>query len=259
MIHSVLKAIEIMDLFSAQEPRLTVTEISRRLGYPKSTVHNLLRTLAAEQFVEKVDGEAYALGTRIIAMTQKVRVNVELRDRAAPLLRSLADVARESVYLTVRKGDYVLYIYAVESSRRLLARTAVGDEVHMHCTGVGKALLAQLPEAEVDAILQRTGLPAFTAQTITDAAALKQELAETRRRGYSIDMQEHEINSFCLGAPIFDVKEQPIGACSLSGTDPEILGSRCAELSAHLAQTAEEISRRMGYIPSRRVAVGYNV
>lgn len=252
MINSVLKAIEIMDSFSAQEPRLSVTEISRRLGYPKSTVHNLLNTLASQGLIEKVDGDAYALGARIITMTQKVWINVELRDRAAPLLRSLADVGRESVYLTARSGDYVLYIYAVESSRRLLARTAVGDEVNMHCTGVGKALLAQLPDAEVEAILERVGLPRFTKHTITDAAALKRELAETRQRGYSIDRQEHEINGFCLGAPIFDGKGQTVGACSISGTDPEILGARCADLSHNLVQTAEEISRRMGYVPSRR-------
>ena len=105
MINSVLKAIDILHAFSPAEPRLTLAEISRRLGLPKSTAHNLLATLLARGLVEKVDGDHYALGTAVIPLTQSVRVNVELRDRAAPLLRELADACRESVYLTVLDGD----------------------------------------------------------------------------------------------------------------------------------------------------------
>ncbi len=99
---------------------------------PKSTVHSLLNTLLADGFVEQVEDGSYALGTAVIVMTQSVRVNVELRDRAAPHLRELADQCAESVYLTIRDGDYVLYIYAIESSRRLIARTAVGDRAYLH-------------------------------------------------------------------------------------------------------------------------------
>src|SRR5690606_23948422 len=121
----------------------TVTDISRRLNMPKSTAHNLLTTLLSDGFIEKTDNDSYALGTAVIMLTQKVRVNVELRDRAAPYLRELADQCDESVYLALPHGDSVLYIYAIESSRRLIARTAVGDLAHLHSTGVGKAILAQ--------------------------------------------------------------------------------------------------------------------
>ena len=122
MIKSVAKAIDIMRAFSPSEPRLTLAEIARRRGLPKSTVHNLLATLLAYGFIEKAGDDYYALGTAIIALTQAVRVNVELRDRAAPLLRELADACRESVYLTVLDRDHCLYIYAIESPKRLLAR-----------------------------------------------------------------------------------------------------------------------------------------
>ena len=99
---------------------------------PKSTTHNLLNTLASRRYVEKREDGRYALGPAIIALTQAVRINVELRDVAAPLLRALAEACRESVYLTVLDGDCALYIYAVESSDRLRARSAVGDRVHLH-------------------------------------------------------------------------------------------------------------------------------
>ena len=114
MIKSVSKAIRIMHLFSAAAPRLSVAEIGRQIGIPKSTAHNILRSLMAEGFVERCSGDDYALGTAVIALTQKVRVNVEVRDRVAPLVRALADRCEESVYLTVREGSHVLYVYAVE-------------------------------------------------------------------------------------------------------------------------------------------------
>ena len=255
MINSVLKAIDILQAFSPSEPRLTLAEIAGRLGMPKSTTHNLLATLLSRGFVEKVDADRYALGTAVVALTQAVRVNVELRDRAAPLLRELADVCRASVLLTVLDGDFCLYIYAVESPSRLMARTAVGDRAHLHCTSVGKAMLAYLPAKEVDAIVERVGLPAASARTITRLADLREELAATRARGFAIDNQEHELRTFCIGAPIFDAGGRVIAACSISGADPEIVGRRLPELSQRVREVAQEASRRMGFVPARQALV----
>lgn len=255
MVNSVLKAIRIMNLFDASESRLGLAEISSRLDMPKSTVHNLLNTLLSEGYIEKVDGDLYALGTAPLVLTQNIRVNVEIRDPAAPLLRQLADYARESVYLTVKDEDYALYIYAIESPQRLLARTAVGDRVPLHCTSVGKAILAYLPEAEVEAIVERVGLPAFTENTINNLNDLKEDLTVTRARGYAVDTQEHEANTFCIGAPIFDRKGQVIAACSISGASSDMVTDRLVDLSAHVVETAQEISRRMGYVPTRASSV----
>mgnify|MGYP001067479038 CR=1 FL=1 len=261
MINSILKAIDIMTLFSTSESRLSLGEISRRLGIPKSTAHHLLATLLSRGFIERVDGDQYALGTAIMALTQAVRVNVELRDRAAPLLRELADTSRESAYLTVREGDYCLYIYAVESPHRLLARTAVGDKVLMHCTSVGKAILAFLSTEDVREIVARTGLPTFTNATITDVDALCEELEKTRARGYALDYEEHETGTFCIGAPIVNEHGQVIGALSISGADPAIVRDRVNEMAAQVIHAAHEVSRRMGYVPPRMsaMAVGPNI
>ena len=255
MIKSVRKALDIVGLFSPNEPRLALAEISARLGLPRSTAHNLLSTLLACGLIEKTDNDEYALGRAVIALTQAVLVNVELRDRAAPLLRELADYCRQSVYLTVRDGDYCLYIYAVESPRRLLARTAVGDRAHLHCTSVGKAILAFLPEDEARSIVGRVGLPAPTSHTITDIESLLAELERTRARGFSIDNEEHELNTFCIGAPVLDENGQVIGSLSVSGADPELLQGRLDDMSAHVMYTAQEVSRRMGYVPARPSSV----
>lgn len=249
MINSVLKAIKIMGLFTAAEPRLSLGEISRRLDMPKSTTHNFLNTLLSEGFIERVNGDQYALGTAPLSLTQNIRVNVEFRDPAAPLLRKLADSSHESVYLTVKDGDYALYIYAVESPRRLLARTAIGDRMPLHCTSVGKAILAHLPQDEVRNIVDRVGLPRFTVATINDWDSLMQEMEITRRRGYALDQSEVEPGIYCIGAPIFNARGRVFGSCSVSGTDPEIVAARLADLSPQVMNVAEEISRRMGYMP----------
>ncbi|MFO7321491.1 MAG: IclR family transcriptional regulator [Chloroflexota bacterium] len=250
MINSVYKAITIMKLFNEHEPRLSLAQISRRLDMPKSTAHNLLNTLAMAGMIEKVDGDSYALGTEIIALTQNVRVNVELRDRAAPLLRALADSCNETVYLAVKDGDALLYIYAIESSQRLLARSAVGDRVPLHCTSLGKAILAELPQATVREIIERAGMPTFTEFTIASLEELEAELAQIRAQGYALDRQEHEYDTYCIGAPIFDARGRIVAACSISGADPNIIDANRESLAAALVQTAHEISRRMGYVPS---------
>lgn len=244
-----------MSVFTPSEPRLTLAEISKRLDIPKSTAHNLLTTLQSRGFIEKVEDDHYALGTSLVALTQAVRVNVELRDRAAPLLRELADDCRESVYLTILDGDYGLYIYAVESPRRLRARTAVGDRAHLHCTGVGKAILSCLPREAVEGIVSRVGLPKFTETTITELDTLQQELEQTRARGYALDVQEHEVGNYCVAAPILNERGRMIAACSAAGTDPEIIHGRLSDVSTHVMYTAQEISRRMGYVPAKLSSV----
>ena len=251
LIRSILKAIDVMYVFSLNEPTLSLGEISKRLDMPKSTTYNLLNTLASRGFIEKTHDDSYALGTAVISLAQTARINVELRDRAAPFLRELADVVKESIYLTYLDGDHVLYIYAIETASRLIARSAVGDHVEPHCTSVGKAILAALPDSKVDDIISRVGMPRYTENTITDLDAFKQELEQTRLRGYSIDNQEHEIGAFCVGAAIRDVNGTAIGACSIAGIDPDIIGGRLDTLSSDLLYTAQEISRHMGYVPPK--------
>jgi DNA-binding IclR family transcriptional regulator len=246
-----VKAFQILQLFSPEEPVMTFAEIAAKLEYPKSTVHGLLRTLESLGYVEQVDNRSYALGKAVIPMTQAALVNVSIRDRSAPLLRQLSDATGHSVYLTVLDDVVTLYIYAVETSHRLLARSAVGDRVPLHCTAVGKALLAFLPEAEQNRIISAVGLPAFTNTTITQRDILKEELLRTVERGFSTDNQEHEKGSFCVGAPIFDAKGNVVASCSVAGDEPEVIAEEMHFYAGHVVQTAQEASRRMGFVPRR--------
>ncbi len=250
MITSVLKAIEIMELFSPERPEMSLAEVSSLLGYPKTTIHTILKTLESKEFVEQNTAGLYSLGTAIIPMTQAVRVNVMLRDRAAPLLRELGEFCGESIYLTIKNDAYCLYIYAIESPHRLMARSAVGDRMPMHCTSVGKAILAFLPEKEVRHITLESGLPEYSDTTITSIDNLMAELHETRERGYSLDSAEHVRGTYCIGAPIFDQSGIPFASCSISGNDSEIVNVKRELYSAAIRYTAQEISNRMGFMPS---------
>ncbi len=249
MIGSVLKAIEIMDVFSPDRPELSLAAISDILGYPKTTIHTILKTLESKNFIEQSDQGLYSLGTAIIPMTQAVRVNVQIRDRAAPLLRELGEFSGESIYLTVQRGSYCLYIYAIESPNRLMARTAVGDIMPMHCTSVGKAILSFLPETMVRSLIGQSGMEAYTEKTITDVETLLEDLRTTRSRGFAIDNSEHEEHLYCLGAPIFNERGEAFASCSISGRDREIVGSKLELFSSAIRYTAQEISRRMGFVP----------
>jgi DNA-binding IclR family transcriptional regulator len=249
MIGSVIKTFSILRLFTPEEPILTLTSIAKQLDYPKSSVHSMLQTLESLGFIEKVENNSYAVGKAFIPLTQTVLVNVQIRDRIAPLLRQLSDETEKSVYLTVPDHNMSLYIYAIETHHRLLARSAVGDRVPLHCTGVGKALMAFLPAKEQQRIIEEVGLPGFTETTITDPTSMTEELKQIFERGYSIDNQEHETGSFCVGAPIFDAKGNAVASCSVAGNDPNIIGEKREFYAGKITYTAQEASRRMGFVP----------
>jgi DNA-binding IclR family transcriptional regulator len=253
IVRSVLKALDILEAFTLGQHVRGVTDLSKALGLPKSTVYNLLATLKSRGYIEEdPDTSRYSLGLKILELSLAVRANVEIRDRAAPLLRELAERSREVVYLTVLHHDHSVYIYSIEAPGRLLARSAVGGRVPLHCTAVGKAKMAFLPESEIDRIIERVGLTAFTANTITDPEQLKAQLAVIRQCGYAIDNEEHEVGVRCVGAPIRDDLGSVVASCSVSGPAGRITDGRIAELAPDVVRTADAISQRLGYFGARR-------
>jgi len=248
IVRSVLKALDVLEAFTRGEHVLGVTDLSKSLGIPKSTTYNLLATLKSRGYVEEdPQTSRYSLGVRFLELSQAVRANVEIRDRATALLRELAQRCREAVYLTVLHDDHSVYIYSIEAPGRLLAPAAVGRRAPLHCTAVGKAKMAFLHDEEVDRIIQRVGLPAFTPNTITQPEQLKAELAVIRQRGYAVDNEEHEVGIRCVGAPIRDDTGEVIASCSVSGPSGRLTDQRIAELAPEVMRVANAISQRLGY------------
>lgn len=248
---SVLKSIDVLMEFTRSAPTLSVTELSARLGLPKSTVHRILSTLQSRGFVEQLPNDRYALGKEIIALSQSVWVNVNVRDRVATVARSLSQQCSESVYVAVPDNDRILYIYAIETSQRLRARTAVGDRAAFHCTGIGKAMLAFLPDDQRKRLLDLMPMSGSTPNTVTDREALERSLQDIRERGFATDNEEHEVGTFCIGAPFYEAENRVAGAISISGRNPDLLAGLLSERSQMVVQAAQAISARLGYVESR--------
>jgi DNA-binding IclR family transcriptional regulator len=248
LIQSILKALDILEAFTEEEYILGVTDLSERLGYPKGTVHNILKTLESRGYIEADPVTSrYSLGLSVLKLSNAVRANIEIRDRAEPLLRELAEWSQEIVYLTVLHNGYSVYVGSIEAPGRLPTSSALGLQVPLHCTSVGKAKMAFLSEEEIDCIIERIGLQRFTPSTITDPAELKAELALVRERGYAVDREEHEVGVQCVGAPIRNERGSIVASCSVSGPAGRITDARTAELAPKVMEIAAEISRRLGY------------
>ena len=247
IVKPVYNAIRILDVLG-RERGLGVTRISQLLELPKSSVHDILSTLHIEGLVEK-DRERnhYNLGLKLFELGNMARANLELRRIATPFLRSLNEDLHETVHLTILDGWEVLYVECFESIKQLRTYSVIGVRAPLHCTAVGKAILAFFTEKQVSEMIKAMGLPRFTENTITDRRALDQQLADIRRRGYAVDNAEHEEGVRCIGAPIHNHEAQVVASISVSGPSQRMTPERDAEVGKLLVGKTQEISRRLGY------------
>jgi DNA-binding IclR family transcriptional regulator len=249
-VRSVSRAVHILQACGEGSAR-TVSELARSLDLPKSSVYEILATLASEGLVEKDNGSRrYRLGSGLLALAHAARNSMEVTRVARPLLERLAAELDETVQLTVQVGDQILYVDGCESSRQLRTFFELGDRAPLYCTALGKAILAFLPAARAERLLRGKSLRRFTPNTLTEPAALREELARTAGRGYSIDNMEHEDGVRCVGAPIRDREGVVIASISVSGPAQRLRPERDAEIARLVVQAAEEISRRLGYRPA---------
>ena len=243
-VHNAIRILEVL----GREEGMGVTGISQLLELPKSSVHDILTTLHNEGLVEKDnDRSQYSLGLKLFELGNMARANLELRRIATPFLRSLNEDLDETVHLTILDGWEVLYIECFESVKQLRTYSVIGVRAPLHCTAVGKAILAYFSDKQVGQMIKAMGLPKFTENTITDRQRLDQDLAEIRRRGYAVDDAEHEEGVRCIGAPIRNHEAQVMASISVSGPSQRMTARRDAGVGDLLITKTAEISRRLGY------------
>lgn len=195
-VQSVSRALDLLEVVAAGGGHLSISDMAASSGLPLPTIHRLARTLLDRGYLRQLPDRSYALGSRFIPLGELAGAVVG--SSARPALAALADQLGESANLAVLDGDMVTYIGQVPSHRSMRMFTEVGRRVYPHCTGVGKALLAQLPDAQVRALLGRTGLPAHTPHTITDVEVLLEQIRVIRAQGFAVDEGEQEIGVRCL-------------------------------------------------------------
>jgi len=247
MVRTVLNAIRIIDRLS-YAGNLGVTDICQQLAMPKSSVHNILETLVHERIIEKNrESNKYNLGVRLVELGNRAQISLDICRIAHPFLVGLNTQTGETVHLTVLDNDEVLYVDCVESKMRIRTYSVIGERAPLHCTAVGKAILAFRPDQERKRIIREKGLERATPSTITDELLLQEDLRKTAQRGYSVDNMEHEDSLRCVGAPIRNWKGEVNASVSVSGPSQRLTLKRLFTIAPALMDATTEISRRMGY------------
>jgi DNA-binding IclR family transcriptional regulator len=222
-VESVRRALKVLRCFGLDHPELGVSTIARELGMHKSTVHRLLTTLQEEGFVYQVDGNRYTLGWKVFELGVAIPAWQAVRQPVLRVLESLVGETGETAHLAILDDGEVLYVEKVEAARSLRMPSAVGRRVPLHCTALGKVLMAGLDNETFRATIYSSPLKAFTNSTITDPDRLREEIERVRRQGYAVDREEIEEGLMCIGAPVVDPGGRTCAAISIAGPSSRIL------------------------------------
>lgn len=245
-IQAVDKAFEVIKCFEDHE-ELGVTEISKKLDIHKSTTFGLISTLSANGILEKNNNTGkYRLGLELYRLGTKVNVN--LKNLVFPYLEEVANNYQETANLVILKDASVMYLEKVEGSHSMRISTLVGGEKPIHCTAVGKAMLAFLNEKDLEKTIKKIEFNKYTPNTILDERSLRKALEKIRTRGYAEDCEELEVGLRCIAAPIFNQYKVPFAAISVSGPATRMDDKLSLEIAGVLIDFANRISRKLGYI-----------
>lgn len=231
----------------AREGAVTLTELALRIGMPPSSAHRLLVTMQKHGIVEfdeaaqtwAIGVEAFRIGSAFVNRTNLVEAGREV-------LRRLMEETGETANLAIADDGFVVFLSQVESHNPIRAFFLPGERGHLHASGIGKALLAELPRRDVEQTLQKMGLPKFTPKTITSPDPLFADLETTRERGWSFDDEERHSGMRCVAAAIFNSYGEAIAGISVSGPTVRFPDDAVGEIGPKVRRAAAEITRLIG-------------
>lgn len=247
-IRAVERALDLLSTFSTSEPELSLTELSARLDLNPSSTFRLLMTLQPHGYLEQnPDNRKYRLGVACLELGSVFLNKSDIRKEALPIMSGLRDDCKETIHLARLAGSEVVYLEKLDGLLPIgIMGSRVGGRAPAHCTGLGKAMLAYKPENEIRQLCAEADLRRFTSNTITDLGELLGELACIRERGYAIDNEEHEPGVKCVAVPIWNYRQNVVGAISVSGPAGRIdraIAER--ELVARVKEAGQAISSRL--------------
>lgn len=253
-VRAVVRAISVLELLRENRGGASLNELAQRSEMAKASVFRMLRTLEETGMVERVAGtDVYRLGVRCLEFGQAYLEQTDLRTEAAPEMERLRSEFDETVHLGVLDNELrVVYLEKLETNHAIgLMMSRVGRTSPSHCTGIGKALLASQAGDPVMELVEREILKPYTPNTVCEPNALRDELAETHRRGYALDLEEHEPGVRCVAAPVSGAGGKMLAAVSVSGPvyrlPEDLLQGRLAE---SVQAAAREVGRRLGATPT---------
>jgi DNA-binding IclR family transcriptional regulator len=246
------RAFAVLDLLGESDMPLGLAQVASSLQLHKSTAHRFLMVLERHRMVERTVNGKFRLGLRLFDLGNRAIDQYDLRDRAQPHLRRLVAETEETAHLCILEGSHVIYIDKIEPARAVRMITRIGASNPVHCTSVGKAILAFMPEERISDVLSRTRFERFTHRTITTPEALRTEIEKTKRRGYAVDDEEFEEGLRCIAVPLLDAQRTPVAAVSVSGPSFRVTAQKLPAIANHLLQCVRGISSDMGYVSGTR-------
>lgn len=255
-VQSLSRALGLIRALAASHDGLTLTELAQTVGLPPSTAHRLLTTLQQERFVRfEPLGSLWQVGVGAFMVGNAFARTRDVVMMARPRMRQLMEECGETVNLYIEDQGEAVCMAQVECREMMRAIARPGGRVLMHCSGIGKAMLAWLPDRDVGKILERHGLPAITERTLTTPAKLRGDLERTRARGYAVDDEEHAVGLRCVAAAVFDEHGAPIAGISLSGPSARVTEARVPLLGVLVEAAARAVSLDIGGYSATRKSV----
>ena len=250
-LSSVANSIRLLTSFSGEENELGITTLATRLRLAKSTVHRLAATLTSAGFLEQnTETGKYRLGVALFELGALVRRRMDVANEARPKLRELLEKTGETVQLGIVDHESVLYVYEMESRHAIRMAAAVGGRAPLHCTAVGKVLLAFQPPEFVKQVLGN-GLKAYTPKTIIRRDEMLAMLEEVASREYAIDDEESEPGLRAIAAPVRNHTGQVIAALGVAAPLQRMTKKALQDCVPSVVATAAAVSQRLGYEPRR--------
>ncbi|SDH43404.1 IclR family transcriptional regulator [Agrococcus jejuensis] len=227
-----------------EHPRFT--DIVAEAGLAKATVHRILATLVEQEFIAGDADHGYRAGPSLLALAGRALASVDISSIADPIVTELVERVDCTVHVGVLTESEMVYVIRKDASKPYRMRSRVGLGIPLHSSGMGKAVLATWAPERVDALVAREGLPARTADTITTAEGLHEELARVAARGYAMDLGENEVGTVCVSAAIRDHTGEARYGLSISSIALEHPGTTIESLAPAAVEAAEAISRMLG-------------
>ncbi|MEV5597750.1 IclR family transcriptional regulator [Streptomyces sp. NPDC052496] len=250
LVPAVTRALDILELFLDGDGTLSAPDITRRLGLPRTSVHELVSTLVARNYLAYVPEQPgrFRLGVRAYQLGSRYAEQLDLAAEGQRVARAVAETCGETVHVALLEGADVIYVAKVDSTHAVRMVSAAGRRLPAHCTAVGKMLLASLPEQALDERVPADAeLTAMTEHSVTSPAELRDQLALIRDRGVAVEQRESNPDVSCVAAPVRDRSGRVVAALSVSVPMIRWSEERCAELAGLARKGAGELSARLGH------------
>lgn len=245
-VGAVDKAMIALDAMSQHERDVSLATLAETVGFPKSTLVRLLRTMGRHGIVQQdPKTRRYRLGSALIHLGMAAERQFDLERIVRPYLAELTQSTGETASFAVLEGDRAVYLAQVLSDSIIRGVPPIGAELGLHCTAVGKVLLTSFSEEQLESLIREHGLPRHTGKTIVNAESLRKELKRIGRNGYAVDDEEAEPGGRCIAAPVVDNRSQVVAAVSITGPSARMPMNQIKNLAALVVRVAQKVTRAL--------------